>query len=305
MGAVDVTSRVSMSEVTTYGWTLEQDVEGYAAHGFTGIELWLNKVTRNGAPYDRVPSDLLTADVGRSVAEILAHAGLQATSLVCAGLFTDVDADAHARRIAHLRSTVRFAGELGSPAVLVVPGNLNGASRAQAVERTAHAITEVVEEAAELGVDLAIEPLRTVHTDFVNTIPDAMEIVERVSHPRCGLCLDTYQLWRGESSYDALMQELRAAASWARVVQVADSAPVPRSTEDRKIPGEGALPLTEMLAAILASGYDGWWAVEIMSRELWAGDPEDLLERCRTGMSSLLADARRIAAHSAADGTER
>ncbi len=288
--------RVAMSQVTTYPWTLAEDLSGYPRHGYTGIEIWQNKVAGEGAPYHQVPSGQLPSAVVQGLAEALAGAGLQAVSVVCTGLFTDPGDQARLARAAHLAFSVRFAAEIGAGCVLVVPGDLQGMTRRSAVERTARALEEVLPEAHRLGVDLAIEPLRPVHTDFVNTIPQALAIVELLDDPRCGLCLDTYQLWRGEAERAAVIEEIRGAARWARIVQVADSRPVPRSTEDRLVPGEGVLPIGAMLAAVFAAGYEGWLAVEIMSSEMWAGDLDDVLDRCRLGMEAVIARADQLAA---------
>jgi sugar phosphate isomerase/epimerase len=287
--------RVAMSQVTTYPWTLAEDLSGYARHGYRGIEIWQNKVAGEGAPYHQVPSGQLPQAVVQGLVGSLSGAGMQAVSVVCTGLFTSPGEQARLARAEHLGFSVRFAAEIGASCVLVVPGDLNGMTRGAAVERTARALEEVLPEAHRLGVDLAIEPLRPVHTDFVNTIPQAMEIVDLVDDRRCGLCMDTYQLWRGEGERDAVIEEIREAASWARIVQVADSRPVPRSTEDRLVPGEGVLPIAEMLAAVFAAGYEGWLAVEIMSSEMWAGDLDDVLERCRLGMGAVIAEADRLA----------
>jgi sugar phosphate isomerase/epimerase len=284
-----------MSQVTTYGWPIETDLAAYARHGYTGIEIWLNKVARNGAPYYQVPSGELSPSVAPDLLRDLAQFGLQAVSVVCAGLLTEPDDDEWQARVQHLGSTVRFAADIGALCVLVVPGPLHDTSRRGAVERTARALEMVLPAAHQSGVDLAIEPLRPVHTDFVNTIPQALEIIELVGDRSCGLCLDTYQLWRGDEEREAVVQEISEAAGWARVVQVADSPPAPRSTEDRKIPGEGVLPLAEMLAELFVKGYDGWFPVEIMSSELWAGDMDDLLERSRIGMAGVLAQAEELA----------
>jgi sugar phosphate isomerase/epimerase len=296
--------RVAMSQVTTYPWALSEDLSGYARHGYTGIEIWQNKVAGEGAPYHQVPSSELAPAVVQRLAEALSGAGLQAVSVVCTGLFTDPGEQARAARAGHLGFSVRFAAEIGASCVLVVPGDLNGMTRRAAVERTAKALEDVLPEAHRLGVDLAIEPLRPVHTDFVNTIPQAMEIVELLDDPRCGLCLDTYQLWRGDAERDTVIAEIGDAAGWARIVQVADSRPVPRSTEDRLVPGEGVLPIPEMLAAVFAAGYEGWLAVEIMSSEMWAGDLDDVLDRCLLGMGAVTAGAEQLAAGTLAAGGE-
>jgi sugar phosphate isomerase/epimerase len=284
-----------MSEVTTYGWPIEMDLAAYSRHGYKGIEIWLNKVARNGAPYYEVPSGQLSPGIVRDLVSDLAGSGLQAVSVVCAGLLTEPDDDEWQARVQHLSFTVRLAADIGASCVLVVPGNLHGTSRRRAVERAASALQEVLPTADRAGVDLAIEPLRPVHTDFVNTIPHALEIVELVNDRRCGLCLDTYQLWRGDEERDDVIREIGEAAAWARIVQVADSPPVPRSTEDRKVPGEGVLPLAEMLAELFVRGYDGWLPVEIMSTELWGGDQDELLARCRAGMADVIGHAEQLA----------
>jgi sugar phosphate isomerase/epimerase len=284
-----------MSEVTTYPWTIAADLAGYARHGYQGIEIWLNKVAGNGAPYDQLPDAELAPSIVQDLAQSLARAGLQAVSVVCAGALTEPDEDAWRERVNHLGFAVRFAADIGASCVLVVPGDLRGMSRRGAVERSARALEEALPEAQRLGVDLVIEPLRPVHTDFVNTIPQALEIVELIDDRRCGLCLDTYQLWRGQGEREVLIEEIRRAARWARVVQVADSPPVPRSTEDRLVPGDGVLPLGEMLAELFAAGYDGWLPVEIMSRHLWAGDLDELLDRCLVGTAAVIAQAEQLA----------
>jgi sugar phosphate isomerase/epimerase len=286
---------IAMSEVTTYGWTIDQDLARYARHGYKGVEVWLNKVARNGAPYDQLPAGDLSPSVVQELVRRLTRTGIRAVSVVCAGGLTASDDDEWQARVEHFEFTIRFAAEIGASCVLVVPGDLHGMPRIAAARRAAQALTTVLPMAHRLGIDLAIEPLRSVHTDFVNTIPQALEVLEIVDDRRCGLCLDTYQLWRGEDDRAAVIQEIRQAAGWARIVQVADSPLVPRSTEDRMVPGEGVLPLAPMLGEIFAAGYNGWLAVEIMSRELWAGDQEDVLRRCQTGTAAVVADAERLA----------
>jgi sugar phosphate isomerase/epimerase len=280
-----------MSEVTTFNWSIDADLEGYARHGFRGIELWLNKAARKDVPYDALPEGEIPAAVSSSLARGLRRAGLEAVSVVCGGGLTEREPQRWQARVDHLGFAIRFAAELGASSVLVVPGDLNGMTRPEAVERTADALRRVLPQAHAHAVDLAIEPLRPVHTDFVNTLPQALEIVAAVEDARCGVCMDTFQVWRGEGQREAVMGEIIEAAPYTRVVQVADSRPEPRSREDRLVPGEGVLPLVEMLRAVFAADYRGWLAVEIMSTELWAADYDDLLDRCRSGMRTILADA--------------
>ena len=136
--------RLAISEVTTFNWSIDQDLASYARHGFPGIEIWLNKAARNGAAYDTLPKgDLDTKSIDK-LAHDLVDAGLQAVSVVCAGAFTESDSQARKGRIAHLRSTVQFAAKIGATCVLIVPGDLHGANRSTSVERTAPALREAL-----------------------------------------------------------------------------------------------------------------------------------------------------------------
>jgi sugar phosphate isomerase/epimerase len=291
---VDYLDRIAMSEVTTFKWSIDQDIEGYARHRFPGIEIWLNKVARNGAPYDTLPAGEIEDTAIERLVGDLDTAGLEVASVVCAGGLTAPDDRRRTQRISHLRFTVRFAAAVGAEAVLVVPGDLDGADRPRAIERASSALREALPDAHRFGVALSIEPLRPVHTDFVNTLPQALELVAAVDDPQCGICMDTFQVWRGAEERDEVLREIREAAPCTQIVQIADSLPEPRSKEDRLIPGEGVLPLDHMLAQLFATDYKGWLAVEIMSTELWAGDYDDLLARCRVGTEMVVEEALRL-----------
>ncbi len=287
----DYLERLAMSEVTTFNWTIDADLAGYARHGFPGVEVWLNKVARNGAPYDLMPTGELSDDVIDALAGDLVAAGLRAASVVCAGALTEQDDEAWQARIDHLRFTIRIAARVGASCVLVCPGDLYGMTRHDAVLRSSAALRAVLEDAHRHSVDLAIEPLRPIHTDFVNTLPEALELVGAVDDSRCGVCMDTFQVWRGDEEREAVIGEIVEAAPHTQIVQVADSLAEPRSREDRLVPGEGVLPLGDMLGALFANGYQGWLAVEIMSTELWQSDYDELLERCRRGMRKVVEEA--------------
>ena len=287
----DYLERLAMSEVTTFNWTIDADLAGYGRHGFPGIELWLNKVARNGAEYDLMPSGELPDAMIDELVAALDGSGLDAASVVCAGALTEPDDDylETQGRSSPLHRSLRGPGRRLVRARL--SGRLLGATRPAAIERTALALRAGLEDAHEHAVDLAIEPLRPIHTDFVNTLPQALEIVAAVDDPRCGVCMDTFQVWRGDPEHEVVIDEIVEAAPHTKIVQVADSRVEPRSREDRLVPGEGVLPLDGMLGALFATGYDGWLAVEIMSTELWQTDYDDLLERCRVGMRAVVEKA--------------
>ena len=72
------------------------------------------------------------------------------------------------------------------------------------------------------------------------------------------------------------------------VVQVSDWR-TPRSDQDRLIPGQGELPLSGLLRAVDASGYQGAYSVEIfsgsVSDSLWQRDLARVILESREGMA--------------------
>jgi sugar phosphate isomerase/epimerase len=56
---------------------------------------------------------------------------------------------------------------------------------------------------------------------------------------------------------------------------------------DRRVLGEGVIPLREILHAIAETGYEGYYDVEIMSDVVWGMDYPELLGTLRARFDSL------------------
>ena len=289
--APSLLDRCAMSEVTTFEWTFEQDVAGYADAGFGAIGVWQNKLMDGPFLYSMIPFDPIPPPRLDAAVEAIRNAGLGVSSLICAGDYTQPDPITLERRLEHGRFAVDATRRLEAECLVIIPGGLYGATRENAMERCARSLRLISEVAGDAGIKLAIEPLHPRDTDFVNTLGDALELVERVDHEACGVFFDTWQL----GGTPDLLTDIARAAGRIYGLHVADSPPTLRSNEDRFVPGEGVLPLVEIVGAVLDAGYDGWIDVELMSRELWALDYRDVLARCRAGITGVLeaVEARR------------
>ena len=113
--------------------------------------------------------------------------------------------------------------------------------------------------AVEHGTVLCIEPLNRFETSFLNTAEQAIELVDRVDHPACGLMLDTFHVNIEErSAGDAI----RAAGQRLRHVHASEN--------DRGAPGSGHLPWQEIAEACHAIGFDGPVVIESFASEVQA-----------------------------------
>jgi sugar phosphate isomerase/epimerase len=152
--------------------------------------------------------------------------------------------------------------------------------------KLARSLTELADIAAPYGVRLAVEPVS--FTAF-RTVDQALEVLDEAGRPNVGLCLDTFHLWTGGSTWDDVA---RLDPSLIVVAHVSDVTPRQGdewSDADRDVlPGDGILPLKEGIDAIRSTGYDDLWSVEVLGGHLWEWDPVVLAHELKRRAERLL-----------------
>lgn len=131
----------------------------------------------------------------------------------------------------------------------------------------AEAIGAASRLAARHGVTLVLE---FVPDSGIRNIHEAQEIAEACGEPNCKIMLDTWHLARGGHG----AADIRALPPGAiGAFQLSDRIEPPPGTAyvpmtGRLLPGEGKLPLGEIVAAALANSPDITLEVEVFSEEL-------------------------------------
>ncbi len=143
----------------------------------------------------------------------------------------------------------------GSPKQRSVPA---GSSREQALERATECFSRVAVTARDSGVVYCIEPLSTRETDLVNTVAEAVTIVDAIGSPGLKTMLDCSAAGQVEREpIEVLLRRWMPSGHIAHV-QVNDP--------NRRGPGQGDLqfaPILRAIAQLQASGdYSGIVAVE-------------------------------------------
>jgi D-psicose/D-tagatose/L-ribulose 3-epimerase len=105
--------------------------------------------------------------------------------------------------------------------------------------------------AGDKGVTLCVEPLNRFETSFLNLAQQAIDVVDRVDSPACGLLLDTFHMNIEERS---IGDAIRAAGKRLKHLHGCEN--------DRGAPGSGHVPWNEVRDAIKAIGYDGPVVIE-------------------------------------------
>ena len=136
------------------------------------------------------------------------------------------------------------------------------------------------------GARIALEPLSAALMNVetaIWTLEQAMRIVAAVDRDNFGVCVDTWNVWHNPD----VVEEIKACGDRIFVVHVSDWR-TPRSFADRRIVGQGEIPLPALIRAIYESGYRGAYTLEILSQDvpdsLWEADLSRVIEDSRIGL---------------------
>ncbi len=129
--------------------------------------------------------------------------------------------------------------------------------RAQEVDVLVGYLKELAVYAADHDVVLGIEPLNRFETSFINIHNQAIEVVDLVDHPNCGIMLDTFHMNIEEKD---LGEAIRHTGS--RLVHLH------ACENDRGAPGSGHVTWNEVAAALADIGYDGPVVIESFTADV-------------------------------------
>ncbi|MBP2231070.1 4-hydroxyphenylpyruvate dioxygenase [Azospirillum agricola] len=254
MPAAPFTFAKSIATVSLSG-TLPEKLEAAAAIGFDGVEIFENDLlTFDGSP----------ADV-RRIAEGL---GLEITIFQPFRDFEAMPDPIRARNLDRAERKFDVMQALGTDLVLVCSN-----TQAAAIDDPARAaadLAEMAERAHRRGLRVGYEALAWGR--HVNRWSQAWDIVQRAGHPALGLIVDSFHTLSLGDDYAGLAD---VPGGKIFFVQLADA---PKLSMDvlswsrhfRNFPGQGQLPVTGFLKAVLDAGYRGPLSLEIFNDEFRA-----------------------------------
>lgn len=249
--------KTSIATVSISGDFTEK-LSAIAAAGFDGIEIFEN---------DFLAFDGSPRDVGRMVSD----AGLAITLFQPFRDFEGLPEPQRSRAFDRAERKFDVMQELGTDLMLVCsnvsPLSLGG------IDRAAGDFHELGERAARRGLRVGYEALawgRHIHDHR-----DAWEIVRRAGHPHVGLILDSFHTLARKIDVESIRAIPRDKIF---IVQLADAPLIDMdylywSRHFRCMPGQGDLPVKDFMAAVAATGYDGYLSLEIFNDQFRGGSP--------------------------------
>lgn len=232
--------------VTAYQGPLEKSFRELAQLGYDGVEL----MTLNPSELD-----------WHSVKQEAEKNGL-IFSIVCTGeifgqlglSYSNPDEANRREAIRRSKEIIDFASFLGANINI---GRIRGQycsdlTKEQTEEYTVSAFQELSDYAAPKNVQIALETVTIMQTNFINTMADAERIIKMVDRPNFKLMMDVFHMNLEEKN---LLQAIRDYSKYNIHVHLADN--------NRRYPGQCGLDFEEIISVFKECGYDGNFCTEI------------------------------------------
>ena len=240
--------KIACTTLACPDWSLDTILERFAAYGYDGVDfrglgdemnVWRLEAFSSGA---------------KATAKKIARSGLEVSAFSSSARVFIPDPAERDKQVAEVAEYARLCRRFEARLIRVFGGPLGQTPLEQALEVAAATLRRMAEAAGE-DVTLAVE----THDDWTRTRPLA-ELLERVSLPNAGVLWDLHHPYRegGESprqSYDNI-------GRYTVATHLKDSRLTGGEKYEYCLPGEGDVPLAEMVALLAAGGYDGYLTLE-------------------------------------------
>ena len=186
--------------------------------------------------------------------------------------------------IDYLKLSLEMAKEMGAEFVLTSPANGGYlATYDQLWSRLEKNIQELGDYAAKLEIKLVVEALTPYESNFFTRANDLVELFRRVDNPYVvGLC-DIVPPFVQHESIMAYFDKLGNKMDHMHIIDGENG------SDTHLIPGEGNIPIKEMLYEMKRIGYDKTATLELVTN--YINEPRFYAKRAIDNMRELMAEA--------------
>ena len=280
--ADDYRFRLAVCNETFDGWNFRDAMTGTIRFGYTGTEI---------SPFT-LANDPSTVTAQRRLAlrHIMADEGVEYVGLhnllkAPAGLHvTTSDAEKRCQGWEFFRKLIDLAADLGDDARMIFGSSkqrsakLGGTTVADAKKRLAEGLAEAAPHAEARGVKILMEPLAPHLCDVVNTMAEAVEIVDQVNSPAVRSMFDTHNAVAETLGHGEVIKKYLPYIEHVHINEM-----------DGRHPGTGDYDFIPVLQALKDVKFEHWVSLEVFkfkpSPEVVARDSERLLRQWEAALS--------------------
>ena len=269
---------------TTMKADLPADIAAASTAGFRALEIWAAKLDRY---LEEHSLDELNA--------LFRKHNLRPASINSIEFITFRSPEEYGQIEARCKQLCARAQALGCDKLVVVPSPTpkGRVSRARIREESLWVLRQLGALAQPYGVKLAFEFLGFGWCS-VRTLAQCWEIAEETARDNVGLVIDTCHFYAGGSSMRSILQ---VPPEKILIFHINDVEERPKGTiEDahRLLPGEGVIPLDDILRHLKKTGFDGLCSIELFRPAYWERPPAELAAAARAATMEVLKPYFRV-----------
>ena len=217
----------------------------------------------------------------KQTGQLLRDHGMDIVSLCRGGFFPNKEKEKRKLAIEDNLIAIEEAAELGTQLIVLVCGADPTQSLEDSREQIHEGIQIILPQAAAAGIKLAIEPVHPMYADTrsaINTLAQANDVAEQINSPYVGVAVDVYHLWWDPS----LEQEIKRCGENDHLLafHICDwKTPTVDILLDRGLLGDGCIPVNKIRSWVEATGFNGFFEIEIFSNKYWQQDQSQFLKK--------------------------
>lgn len=225
---------------------LDKDLKLISELGYNGVELGITDPTSVSV---------------KEISEKLKNNGLELSALTTGQAYgvegiSITERDPGKREMAkeRLKRHIDFATNFDSAPVII--GSLRGDGKSNPPRRW---LTQNLSDIARYGesqdVNIVFEPLNRYESSLVNTVKEALDIIEEIDSPKLGILFDTFHANIEEIS---IAKSIEVVSEELMYVHLADS--------NRWAPGYGHIDFQKVFSTLEDVGFDGFCSLESLPK---------------------------------------
>src|SRR5579872_512157 len=169
---------------------------------------------------------------------------------------TTPDRELRAKSWRHIDDLIDLCADLGDNGIMVFGspvqrGTTGGISRGDAMKNYAEGLAGVAQHAADRGVTILVEALPANQCDVINTLEEAVEIVNQIGSPAIRTMFDTHNAVDETEPHAALVDRYYDLIRHVHVNEM-----------DGRHPGTGDYDFKPLFEVLMRRGYDRWVSLE-------------------------------------------
>lgn len=267
-------NKIAINGATTMPYKLEDEIRAAAEAGFSGVEIWWDKI----------------------VAYCDSHHSLKLKSLLdennikpiglCPFAFSPFRNQNKYRKT--FQQGLKVADEIGCSLLTICPDfKPVSLSKEEALNKLAGELDFFAESASEYQIKLAVEPIGG-HTLIPGPM-EALELIQRTkSAENIGIVMDTFHYMRSVVSPETVRKIPVEKLYIVHVNDSEDGYVEELADKNRLYPLEGKIDLRGYMKALNDIRYDGYYSVELFRPEYWEEPVAAICEKAFASANNMM-----------------